>query len=166
MCLLGSKVCAFAQSSCNYAVANFACPIVWIIRRGRYYITLYGRQTNIFCFWQLKSLVPEIANEDKVSKLMILTKAAKYCRSLATHDARVTDERHKNVALRKKLLSLQNLPNLYNEQKKNNCVHQKWCRKRSLSQRANYHWKQPQSLLQLQSPSEYRTNPGFWMLNG
>ena len=79
--------------------------------------------------------MPEIATEEKASKLVILTKAAKYCRSLSAYDARVTAEMLKNVALRKKLhqLTSASLANLQPKSNKTDSIYeQKSSRKRSI----------------------------------
>ena len=64
-------------------------------------------------FDQLKSVVPELADTEKASKLNILNKASDYCRLLGNLDAKlrkdVDKESARNALLRKKLAAIQNL---------------------------------------------------------
>ena len=62
-------------------------------------------------FDQLKSVVPELADTEKASKLNILNKASDYCKLLASLDVKlrkdVEKESSRNALLRKKLAALQ-----------------------------------------------------------
>lgn len=62
-------------------------------------------------FDQLKSVVPELADTEKASKLNILNKASDYCKLLSTLDTKlrkdVDKESARNALLRKKLSALQ-----------------------------------------------------------
>jgi len=61
-------------------------------------------------FDMLKECVPELADNEKASKLNILNKAADYCRMLVSMDAKVKKElekeQQKNELMRKKLEAL------------------------------------------------------------
>ena len=63
-------------------------------------------------FDQLKSVVPELADTEKASKLNILNKASDYCRLLGSLDTKlrkdVDKESTRNALLRKKLQAIQN----------------------------------------------------------
>jgi hypothetical protein len=63
-------------------------------------------------FDQLKSVVPELADTEKASKLNILNKASDYCRLLGNLDVKlrkdVEKESARNAILRKKLAAIQN----------------------------------------------------------
>merc|ERR1719474_2585579 len=63
----------------------------------------------------LKICVPEIADSDRASKLMILDKAADFCQSLKKKESSLSGEKdkekRKNTLLRKKLSMLQTHPN-------------------------------------------------------
>ena len=69
------------------------------------------RLNLVFNLLQLKSVVPELLDMDKASKLVILNKASNYCVVLANFNTRLTTEVNqesaKNAQLRKKLLEIQ-----------------------------------------------------------
>ena len=64
---------------------------------------------------QLKSVIPELLDADKASKLVILNKASNYCLLLANFHYRLTtelkQEASKNVQLRKKLIEVKRAMN-------------------------------------------------------